>query len=89
MSFNWQIATDEELAEYIATISSAHLQSQIAFYTRKGDTVLVQRIEVARKFAVAIRLQNKAEKLLKKLNTERGEKIANLLPEENNGLDRC
>lgn len=86
--FNWKDATIEELAQHIATISSAHTQSQLAFYSRKKDNKgVVERIEMAKKYAAVYRLRNKADKLFDKLNSELGEQIANSNTKDAVGVD--
>ena len=86
--FNWKDATLEELAQHIARISSAHTQSQIAFYTRREDSVdIVERIEIAKKYAAVYRLRNKADRLFDKLNSELGEQIANSNTKDVVGVD--
>ena len=86
--FNWKDATLEELAQHIATISSAHTQSQLAFYSRKEDSAdIVERIETAKRYAVAYRLRNKANRLFDKLNEELGEQIANSNAKDGGGVD--
>lgn len=86
--FNWKDATLQELAQHIATISSAHTQSQLAFYTRREDSVdIVKRIETAKKYAVAYRLLRRANKLFDKLNNELGEQIANSNTKDVVGVD--